>query len=106
LSSENKHQATRTKFHKLNARIRHYSCTIHYSRNDIIHVLRHYSLYHTNNTHTTQKHYHNEHIPNQPHLNGTNTNALNTNTLKILLRTKLLVPGNGAKFDRGRTPPN
>jgi len=52
--------ATRKKFHKLNARIWHYSCTIHNSRNDIVHALRHYSQYHTNNKHTTQntqKHY-------------------------------------------------
>jgi len=71
---------------------------------DTIHAPRHYSFYYTNNTHTTQntqKYYHNQDIPTQPHLNDTNTN-----TLKVLLRTKLLVLDNGAKFDRGHTPPN
>ena len=109
ISSENKQRSYQNKILQVNARIRYYSCTIHYSRNDIFHASRHYSLYHTNNMHTTQntqKHYHNELIPNQPHLNDINTNTLNTNILKILLRTKLLVIGNDVKFDRGRTPPN
>jgi len=36
----------------------------------------------------------------------THTKTQNTNTVKIFLWTKRLVPGNGAKFDRGRTPLN
>jgi len=67
------------------------SDTIHYSRIDIIHTPRHYSLYNTNNTHNTQKH--SETLPQSTYTNSTilelhthqNTNTQtqtqNTNTL-------------------------
>ena len=104
--------ATNTKIQKLNVRFRHYSYTIHYTRNDTIHA-RHDTIHYTPQITCTlhkniKKHYHNQHIPTQPHLNYTHTHTKtrNTNTLKILIWTKRLVPSNGTKFDRGRIPPN
>jgi len=50
ISSQNKHRSYQKKIHKLNARFGHYSCTIHYTRNDTIQARRDTIHY------TTQKH--------------------------------------------------
>jgi len=96
--------ATKTKFHKLNVRIQHYSYTLHYSINDIIHALWHYSLYHTNNTHTTQKH--TKTLSQWTYTNSTTLERHKHQHTENLTSNKTIVPDNDAKFDRGRTPPN